>query len=63
MTGHTHTHYVYNSMHPECTGDIKLENTQSLQKVNFFGARAKILGNRESQINLQTIISATLPEL
>ena len=34
-------------------GDIKLENTQSLQKVNVFGACAKSLGNRESQINLQ----------
>ena len=32
-------------------GDIKLENTQSLQKVNVFGACAKSLGNRESQID------------
>ena len=36
MTRHTYTHYVYNSMHPQCTGDIKLENTQSLQKVKLF---------------------------
>ena len=36
LTGHTYTHYIYNSMHPQCTGDIKLENTQFLQKVKTF---------------------------